>query len=362
MQNVALTNAPLGQALLGDDVLLDVQGLKKYFPIQSGLLRRTAGYLKAVDDVNLVIRLGETLGVVGESGSGKTTLGRCLLRLYEPTSGRILLNVDGRTLSVTELTGRDMRLFRRNVQIIFQDPVASLNPRMNILETVGEPVLVNGLARGRELEERVKDAIVQVGLRVEHLRRYPHSFSGGQRQRIGIARALVVNPKLIVADEPTSALDVSIQAQILNLLHDLQDKFDLTYIFVSHNMAVIRHISDRIAVMYAGKLVELAPKQELLTHPRHPYTESLLAAVPRSVNRKRDRRVVAPGEPPDPINLPSGCAFHLRCKYAQERCRVEEPHLREAATGCFVSCHFAESLELQGISSARQAISYPSAA
>jgi peptide/nickel transport system ATP-binding protein len=349
----------MGQAPSGGDVLLDVQGLKKYFPIQSGLLRRTAGYLKAVDDVNLVIRTGETLGVVGESGSGKTTLGRCLLRLYEPTGGKILLNVDGRTLSVTELSGRDMRLFRRNVQIIFQDPVASLNPRMNILETVGEPLLVNGIARGRELEERVKDAIVQVGLRVEHLRRYPHSFSGGQRQRIGIARALVVNPKLIVADEPTSALDVSIQAQILNLLHDLQDKFRLTYIFVSHNMAVIRHISDRIAVMYAGKLVELGPKQELLSQPRHPYTELLLAAVPRSVNRKRDHRIVAPGEPPDPINLPVGCPFHPRCKYVQERCRVEEPKLREITTGCFASCHFADSLELQGIPAAKRTTSYP---
>jgi peptide/nickel transport system ATP-binding protein len=331
------------------NVLLEVQGLKKYFPIQQGFLRRTVGYVKAVDDVNLVVKAGETLGVVGESGCGKSTMGRTILRLYEPTDGKILLNADGHRLSVTELDRPQMRLFRKSAQIIFQDPFSSLNPRMNILETVGEPLLVNDLARGRELEERVKEVITQVGLRVEHLRRFPHSFSGGQRQRIGIARALVVHPKLIVADEPVSALDVSIQAQILNLLESLQERYHLTYIFVSHNMAVVRYIADRIAVMYAGKLVELGAKYELLSRPKHPYTELLLAAVPRTVDRMRGQRTVTPGEPPDLANLPSGCVFHTRCKYAKDRCKQEAPVLRALGADTYVSCHFAEELDLQGI-------------
>ena len=330
-------------------VLLDVQGLKKYFPIQQGFLRRTTGYIKAVDDVSLQVRSGETLGVVGESGCGKTTMGRCLVKLYEPTGGKILLHTPEKTISVTELEGQDKQLFRRSAQIIFQDPFASLNPRMNILETVGEPLLVNGIARGRELEERVKEVITQVGLRVEHLQRFPHSFSGGQRQRVGIARALVVNPSLVVADEPVSALDVSIQAQILNLLEDLQEKYGLTYIFVSHNMAVVRYISDRIAVMYAGKLVELGEKEELLTHPRHPYTELLLAAVPRTVDRKQGQRLITPGEPPDLGNLPTGCVFQARCKYVKDRCKQEVPALRKLSDGHFASCHFSEELMLNGI-------------
>lgn len=331
------------------DMLLKVEGLCKYFPLQRGFLRRTVGYIKAVDNLSLHVRRGEVLGVVGESGCGKTTLGRCIVRVYEPTDGQMTLYVDGRELSLTELSGEEMRLFRRSVQMIFQDPFASLNPRMSILETVGEPLLVNKIASGRELEERVAKVIQQVGLRVEHLRRYPHSFSGGQRQRIGIARALVVEPKLVVADEPVSALDVSIQAQILNLLKDLQEQQNLTYIFVSHNMAVIRYISDRIAVMYAGKLVELGPKHELLTRPKHPYTELLLAAVPRTVERRRGQRTVTPGEPPDLAHLPSGCVFRTRCKYAKERCAEEEPQLRELETGYFVSCHFAEELTLSGV-------------
>jgi peptide/nickel transport system ATP-binding protein len=333
-----------------NNTLLEVQGLKKYFPIQSGFLRRVVGHVKAVDNVSFNVRKGETLGVVGESGCGKTTMGRCLIKLYEPTGGKILLHTPDKTLSVTELQGQDQRLFRSSAQIIFQDPFASLNPRMSILETVGEPLLVNGIARGRELEDRVKEVITQVGLRVEHLRRYPHSFSGGQRQRVGIARALVVHPSLIVADEPVSALDVSIQAQILNLLKDLQAEYNLTYIFVSHNMAVVRYICDRIAVMYAGKLVELGQKQELLSHPRHPYTELLLAAVPRTTERHREARLVTPGEPPDVSNLPKGCVFQARCKYVKERCKVEEPALRALSNDHFAACHFAEELTLQGIS------------
>jgi peptide/nickel transport system ATP-binding protein len=292
---------------------------------------------------------GETLGSAGESGSGKTTLGRCITRLYTPTGGQVTMRADGETLNVSALKGKELSAFRKRAQTIFQDPYSSLNPRMTVLQTVGEPLLVNNLARGKELENRVTEIILQVGLRVEHLQRYPHSFSGGQRQRIGIARAMVVNPKLVVADEPVSALDVSIQAQILNLLLDLQEKYQLTYLFISHAMSVVRYVSDRIAVMYAGKLVEVGPKQELLSHPKHPYTEALLAAVPKTTQRKRGMRLVSPGEPPDLANLPKGCVFVPRCKYAAEQCKEEAPHLRAVGGSAQVSCHLAESLTLQGI-------------
>ena len=267
--------------------LLEVQELQKWFPMSKGFFQRHTVYVKAVDGVSIDVQPGETLGIVGESGSGKTTLGRCISRLYEPTGGKITMRDNGETLNVSELKGRELSAFRKRAQMIFQDPYSSLNPRMNVLETVGEPLLVNNLARGKELEERVTEIILQVGLRVEHLRRYPHSFSGGQRQRIGIARAMVVNPRLVVADEPVSALDVSIQAQILNLLQDLQEQYELTYLFISHAMSVVRYVSDRIAVMYAGKLVEMGPKQEILSHPKHPYTEALLSSVPKLSQRKR---------------------------------------------------------------------------
>ena len=329
--------------------LLEIQDLRKYFPIQKGFLRRTVGYVKAVDGVNLTVQPGETVGVVGESGSGKTTLGRTLLRLYEPTAGSVKLRVNGETFVVTELDGNKLRNLRRNAQMIFQDPYSSLNPRMTVLETVGEPLFVNGLASGRDMEERVKEVITQVGLRVEHLRRYPHSFSGGQRQRIGIARALVVKPKLVVADEPVSALDVSVQAQTLNLLKDLQAQYQLTYLFITHAMNVVRYMCDRIAVMYAGKMVELGTKTQVLTTPKHPYTEALLSSVPRTTSRTRTKRIVSTGEVPDLGNLPSGCVFHPRCKYAIDRCKTEVPQLRQIASGQLASCHRAEELALQGI-------------
>ena len=332
------------------EVLLEVKGLKKYFPVQRGLLRRVVGHVKAVDDVSFEIYRGETLGVVGESGCGKTTLGRCIVRLYSITEGEINLRSGEELIPIAQLDKKDMRKLRRNVQIIFQDPVSSLNPRMNILEIVGEPLLVNGIARGREMEELVKKVILQVGLRVEHLRRYPHSFSGGQRQRIGIARALVINPQLVVADEPVSALDVSIQAQILNLLKKLQGDYGLTYIFVSHDMSVIRYIADRIAVMYAGKLVEIGPKTEILAHPRHPYTEALLAAVPKASDRiSGKKRQVLAGEPPDLSHVPSGCVLHPRCKYAEDICKTETPALKQVGPNHYASCHFADALQLVGI-------------
>ena len=332
------------------ETLLEIRGLKKYFPVQQGLFRRVVGHVKAVDDVSFDVWKGETLGVVGESGCGKTTLGRCIVRLYDITAGEINLRNNGSVIPIARLDRKEMRDLRSNVQIIFQDPVASLNPRMNILEIVGEPLLVNGIAKGREMEDMVTKVITQVGLRVEHLRRYPHSFSGGQRQRIGIARALVVNPKLVVADEPVSALDVSIQAQILNLMQELQREYGLTYVFVSHDMSVVRHICDRIAVMYAGKLAEIGPKTEILTKPRHPYTEALLAAVPKISDRyKGKKRQILAGEPPDLANAPAGCVLAPRCKYAEDICSSEIPPLEEISPGHMVSCHFTDKLELIGI-------------
>jgi peptide/nickel transport system ATP-binding protein len=331
--------------------LVEVKNLKKYFATSHSILQRTPSPVKAVDDVNLYVMPGETLGVVGESGSGKTTMGRCVTKLYEPTGGEVYFHTPEKTFALTKLKGDDLKAFRRTAQTIFQDPYSSLNPRMTVLQTVGEPLLVNGISHGKELEERVTEMIVQVGLRVEHLRRFPHSFSGGQRQRIGIARALVVNPKLVVADEPVSALDVSIQAQILNLLLDLQSQYQLTYIFISHAMSVVRYVSNRICVMYGGKLVEVGEKNELLAHPKHPYTEVLLGAVPRPSQRRKIRQQATKGEPPDPANLPPGCVFHPRCRYAVEQCKVEVPMLRSFDSGSFASCHLAEKLTLEGIHS-----------
>ena len=329
-------------------VLLEVKDLVKHFPIRKGFLRRTVGQVRAVDGVSFHVNAGETLGLVGESGCGKTTTGRCIVRAITPTSGQILFQTDHGRVDVASLSGRALRAIRRDIQLIFQDPFSSLNPRMTLLQIVGEPLLVNGIARGRQLEERVATLLDKVGLRPEFMRRYPHAFSGGQRQRIGIARALALNPKLIIADEPVSALDVSVQAQILNLLRDLRAEFDLTTVFVAHDLSVIKHISDRVAVMYVGKIVEVAPTQALFARPRHPYTEALLSAVPKPDPRRRGERIILEGEVANPANPPSGCYFHPRCRYAMDICRVQAPPLREVQPGHFAACH-QETLTLAGV-------------
>jgi oligopeptide/dipeptide ABC transporter ATP-binding protein len=315
--------------------LLQVEGLKKHFPVRKGLLRRTVGQIYAVDDVSFTIRSGETLGLVGESGCGKTTVGRAILRLIEPTAGT--LRLDGR--DITRLGKAELRPFRRQMQIIFQDPFSSLDPRMRAGAIVGEPLKVHSAATKRARLDRVAELFERVGLRAAQMDNYPHQFSGGQRQRIGVARALALNPKLIIADEPVSALDVSIQAQVINLLTDLQRDLRLSYLFISHNLAVVEHISHRIAVMYLGRIVEHTDKATLFTKPLHPYTEALLAAVPvPDPSIKRAKRVV-PGDVPSPLRPPSGCHFHTRCPYAETRCRIETPALRAVEPGHYVACH-----------------------
>lgn len=334
-----------------DRVLLDVKGLKKHFPIHRGfLLSRMVGHVRAVDGVSFYIREGETLGLVGESGCGKTTTGRLILRAYEPTAGEIWFHDRnlGR-VNVATLGKQQLKLLRQNMQMVFQDPYSSLNPRMTLLQIVGEPLIVNNIARGQELQERVAELLKVVGLRPEYMNRYPHAFSGGQRQRIGVARALAPHPQLVVCDEPVSALDVSIQAQTLNLLQDLQEQFGLTYLFISHDLSVIEHISDRVAVMYVGKLVETATTDELFRNPRHPYTEALLSAVPKPDPRLRSEPIVLPGEVADPANPPNGCYFHPRCLYRVDLCEQEEPAQREIGPDHFVSCHRAEELRLTGV-------------
>jgi peptide/nickel transport system ATP-binding protein len=330
--------------------LLRVAGLQKLFPIRKGFWKRTVGYVRAVDGVNFHIDEGETLGLVGESGCGKTTTARCILRAIEPTRGEIFMRVvGGSVIEMGQLRPAALRALRREMQMIFQDPFTSLNPRMTLLDLVGEPLLVHGMKSRRDREERVAELLRRVGLRPEYMRRFPHAFSGGERQRIGIARALALHPRLVVADEPVSALDVSVQAQILNLLLDLQAEFQLTYLFVAHDLSVVRHISNRVAVMYVGRMVELAETEELFTAPKHPYTAALLSAVPEPDPRTRSRRIALHGEVANPASPPGGCYFHPRCPYAIEVCRTQAPVWQETSPGHFVGCHRAHELQLVGV-------------
>ncbi len=354
------------------NTLLSVRNLKMYFPIKRGVLRRTVGHVRAVDGVSLDIFRGETLGLVGESGCGKTTLGRCIVRVYKPTEGQIIyhesdsLTTDlkklhvhvrhregqsgasgGHTIDFAHLTNRDLQAYRHEIQMIFQDPFSSLNPRMTVLDIVGEPLTIHRRAKGQELKAQVGELLRSVGLRPEHMNRYPNAFSGGQRQRIGLARALALRPNLIVCDEPVSALDVSVQAQVVNLLQDLQTELGLSYLFIAHDLSVVQHISDRVAVMYLGRVVELADSKDLYSNPLHPYTEALLAAVPSTNPDITKKRIILTGDVPNPANPPPGCHFHPRCRYAQERCFQEVPEWREF-NGHHVACHFAEDLTLEG--------------
>jgi peptide/nickel transport system ATP-binding protein len=340
-----MTNA----AAAAKPLLLDVKGLKKYFPIRRGVLQKTVGHVKAVDDVTFFLHEGETLSLVGESGCGKTTTSRCILRAITPTAGQILLHDAGKVVDVATIPKGDLRLLRRQMQMIFQDPFSSLNPRMTLRDIVGEPLFVHGVGSAQERDDRVVELLHLVGLRPEYMQRYPHAFSGGQRQRIGIARALALNPRLIVADEPVSALDVSVQAQILNLLLELQDRLGLTVLFVAHDLSVVKHISERVAVMYVGRIVETAPTEELFAAPKHPYTEALMSAVPIPDPRLRSERIVLQGEVADPANTPPGCHFHPRCKYATALCSRETPVQEEVAPRHFVRCHRARELTLRGV-------------
>jgi peptide/nickel transport system ATP-binding protein len=330
-------------------ILLEVRNLKKYFPIQKGFLRKVVGYVRAVDGVDFFIREGETLGLVGESGCGKTTTGRLVLRAIDPTAGEILYRKNGETINLTELSFKEMKPLRRDMQIIFQDPFSSLSPRMTVMDIVGEPLQIHGIAKGAELRSMVRELLEAVGLKAQHMNRYPYAFSGGQRQRIGIARALALRPRLVIADEPVSALDVSIQAQVLNLLEDLQKEFGLTYLFIAHNLSVVEHISDRVAVMYLGNIVETAPAEKLYANPLHPYTEALLSAVPRTDPDRVSRRILLSGDVPSPSNPPPGCKFHPRCRYAEPICSQEAPPLREISPNHYAACHFSDKLELVGI-------------
>jgi peptide/nickel transport system ATP-binding protein len=338
-----------------DNILLEVRGLKKHFPITAGLLRRTVGYVKAVDDINFYVRNGEVLGLVGESGCGKTTAGRAALRLIEPTAGDVFFRsrrlASGNKpdmINMMELEPPQLKLARQDISMIFQDPINSLNPRMSVYEIITEPLVIHDKA-GPGTEDLVVELLERVGMRPEHIRRYPHEFSGGQRQRIGIARSLALNPQLIICDEPVSALDVSVQAQTLNLLKDLQRDFNFSYIFIAHDLSVVQHISDRVAVMYVGKIMEMADANELYQHPQHPYTEALMSAVPKPDPTRKRERILMKGDVADPSNPPSGCLFHTRCRYVQERCKTEVPAFREIKPDHWAACHYSEVLELKGV-------------
>ncbi len=334
----------------GHELLLQVRDLKKHFPIRGGLFKRVVGSVKAVDGISFDVRDGETLGLVGESGCGKTTAGRTILRLYDPTSGTVRFNdPDLGWVNLESMTRKELLPVRKNMQIIFQDPFSSLNPRMTVKRIIAEPLIVVEGGSADSHEDRVAELLRMVGMRPEYMSRYPHAFSGGQRQRLGIARALALNPKLVICDEPVSALDVSIQAQVLNLLEDLQSQLGLTYLFVAHDLSVVEHITDRVAVMYVGKIVELASTEELYYHPKHPYTEALMAAVPKPDPRRRDRPIRLPGEVASPSNPPSGCYFHPRCRYAKDVCKAEAPVFEEVEPNHWCACHFARELSLRGI-------------
>jgi len=343
--------------LSSDNILLEVRNLKKYFPVRKGILRRVVAQVKAVDGIDMFIKEGETLGLVGESGCGKTTIGRTILRLIEPTAGEILFRSrklagpggEHKEVAIASASPALLKSLRREMQIIYQDPYSFLNPRMAVGTIIGEPLRVHGVAKGSELEDRVRQLLAAVGMKPDHMRRYPHEFSGGQRQRIGIARALALDPQLIIADEPVSALDVSIQAQVINLLEDLQQEFGLTYLFITHDLSVVKHISNRVAVMYLGKIVELAKTEKLFSSPKHPYTEALMSAVPIPDPDYKVGRIILKGDVPSPVTPPSGCYFHQRCRYARGICATEAPVYRELGDKHFVTCHFADSLELQEI-------------
>ena len=332
------------------DIILKVNDLKMHFPLRQGILQRRVGTIKAVDGVSFELREQEVMGLVGESGCGKTTVGRTLLRLYDPTGGEVLFHrSDGEWVDVAKISRKEMKDLRKEMRMIFQDPFSSLNPRLTVKDLIAEPIVIHGTATGDEITARVAELMDAVGLKPAYMGRYPHEFSGGQRQRIGVARTLALNPRLIVADEPVSALDVSVQAQVLNMLQALKNELRLTFIFISHDLSVVEHICDKIAVMYVGKLVELAPTDELLRNPKHPYTEALVSAVPPADPLIKMERIILEGDVPSPANPPAGCVFHPRCRYAQDICREQEPPLVTVAPDHVARCHFGDELELQGV-------------
>jgi len=333
-----------------NNILLEVNNLKKYFPVRKGVLKRVKGHVHAVDDVNFFIRDGETLGLVGESGCGKSSVGRCIVRLIEPTSGEIQFRMKDDYHDITKLDNEGLAEARRNIQIVFQDPLSSLDPRMNAGNIIGEPLKANAGYNRKQRNDRVAELLEQVGLSANQMNRYPHEFSGGQKQRIGIARSLALNPDLVICDEPVAALDVSVQAQILNLLEDLQDKFGLTYLFVAHDLSVVEHVSDRVMVMYLGKIVEMAASEVLYKKPHHPYTEALMHSIPVGDPKSQKERQPLQGGVPDPSDPPSGCYFHPRCPYKQKICEEQQPELkpRQDNLDHYSACHFADSLDLDG--------------